>query len=605
MKICSTCQSSYPDGFKYCPQDNTTLLTSEEYARRSQPAVVTAPVITPALNEVLRPEVTREAVPEVAASTITPTVIEEAVVSVPEAQAPAPYIAPRDLEYKAPTPPVPASLPVETKAVVAEAAKVTPVATVAANVATNGNAKIAPAPAEDFGLNLALPEAPSLISRLVASLKNIKDNQFVGGKLAPGTTQGFQVLIPDESLFSRVGRELGSAWQELRSDPKQFFVGLVRGDGSNMRRRNMLLAGSEMAVIGYGTAYLCFHTLALLGKEKPVMFNVVCLALSTYLVGCYAVRGFLLSRIINKFTQGIAVPKIGLEVANWVPLMALLAFVFFSDRWFCQVFPAQCLTVQAKTEQFRMLEPTLAEEEPKVEKKIEVVKKEIPKGKGDGFTGGSKPKPQQAQGGGGQNTNAPVSKGVPPQMTMLPQVMPPTLRTPTIKNPSLVVAPTTIGDDKLSIAKAGPIGLENGADAPPSLGRGKGTGLGEGDGGGQGPGQGFNKGGGKGEIGGGAGTDGSGGIFPASASLRPTILYQEKAKYTESARQNRVQGVVVVSVVFTADGRVSGPRVTRGLPDGLNEEAIKAAQKIRFRPAMKNGQPVSVRMSIEFTFNLL
>jgi TonB family protein len=62
---------------------------------------------------------------------------------------------------------------------------------------------------------------------------------------------------------------------------------------------------------------------------------------------------------------------------------------------------------------------------------------------------------------------------------------------------------------------------------------------------------------------------------------------------------------VVVSVVFTADGRVSGARVVRGLPDGLNDEAIKAAQKIKFRPAMKNGQPVSVRMAIEFTFNLL
>ncbi len=586
MKVCSTCQSSYPDGFKYCPQDNATLLTSEEYARLTAAAVVPTPVS----NEVIRPEVAREAIPEVAVN-----------VTASELQAAKPYIAPREVDYKASPGVPPAGLPVVTETQPTVVPSVAPAIAAAAN---NGAAKFAPA--ADFGLNLAMPEPASLLSRLIASVKNIKDNKFIGGRLAPGATQGFQVMIPDESLLSRIGREVSLAGQDLRRDPKLFFSELVRGDGSNLRRRNMLLAGSEMAIIGYGTLYMCFHALALLGKEKPLMFNVVCIALSAYLVVCYAMRGFLLSRIINKFTQGIAVPKLGLEFANWVPLVALLIFVFTSDRWFCQVFPSQCQVVQAKNDQYRLLEPTIAEEL-KPEKKIEVVKKEIPKGKGDGFTGGSKPKPQQAQGGGGQNTNAPVSKGVPPQMTQIPQVMPPTLRAPTIKNPSLVVAPTTMGDDKLSIAKAGPVGLENGADAPPSLGNSRGTGLGPGEGVGQGPGRGGNKGGGDMAIGGGPGTGGSGGqeIFAATASLKPQILYQEKAKYTEGARQNRVQGTVVVSVVFTADGRVSAARVVRGLPDGLNDEAIKAAQKIKFRPAMKNGQPVSIRMAIEFTFNLL
>lgn len=570
MKVCSTCQSSYPDGFKYCPQDNATLLTSEEYARRTEAAVVSAPVVS---------EVVREALPEVTAQ-----------VPAPEIQTAASYIAPREVEYKTPPQPAPPA-PVVTATKPPVAAPAAPKAVVAAaSAATNGTANISPA--ADFGLNLALPEPASLFSRLFASLKNIKDNKFVGGRLAPGAAQGFQVMIPDESLVSRIVREVSLAGQDLRRDPKQFFAELARGDGSNLRRRNMLLAGSEMAIIGYGTIYLCFHTLALLGKEKPPMFNAICIALSTYLIACYAVRGFLLSRIINKFSQGIALPKLGLEFANWLPLVALLVFVFTSDRWFCQVFPSQCQVVQAKTEEFRLVAPTLTKEEPKVEKPVEKAK--------DVFKG-SKPKPQPAQGGGGQNTNAPASKGVPPQMTMLPQPMPPTLRTPTIKNPSLVVAPTTMGDDKLSIAKAGPMGLENGADAPPSLGRGTGNGLGDGKGAGQGPGEGFNKGGGTGAMGGGNGGE----IFTATANLKPQILYQEKAKYTEGARQNRVQGTVVVSVVFTADGRVSAARVVRGLPDGLNDEAIKAAQKIKFRPAMKNGQPVSVRMAIEFTFNLL
>lgn len=85
---------------------------------------------------------------------------------------------------------------------------------------------------------------------------------------------------------------------------------------------------------------------------------------------------------------------------------------------------------------------------------------------------------------------------------------------------------------------------------------------------------------------------------------RPTILYREKAKYTEAARQNKVEGVVVLQVVFTADGRLTNIHVQRGLPDGLTEKAIEAAQKIRFSPATKDGTPVSVRGTLEFTFKL-
>lgn len=581
MKVCPNCQSSYPDGFKYCPQDNSTLLTGEEFARRAQP--VAAPSVV-------------ETVPEMAAVVVPPAV------TVPETAAP--YIAPRDLEYRA-TEPEPAPAVVAPPA--EELSRVVPKAPIASTVATVATTVASPpvtraAANADIGLNLALPEPGNLFSRFIASFQNIKDIKFGGNKLAAGTTQGFQVLIPDESLVSRIGREVGLAWQDFRRSPKQFFIELVRGDGSNLRRRNMLLAGSEMALVGYGTLYLCFHALASVGKGKPALFNVICIALSMYLIACYAVRGFLLSRLVSKFSQ-ITVPKLSLEAANWVPLIALLAFVMTSDKWFCQVFPSQCGVAQAKTEYAKLFEP-IATEEPKVNKPVEKVQKEVPKGKG-GFTGGSKKVIEQARGGGGQNTNAPVSKGVAPQMTQLPQVMPPTLRTPTIKNPSLVVPTTTVGDDALSKAMAGRIGDPNGADAPPSLGTGKGTGLGAGEGGGQGPGRGGNKGGGDMSIGGGPGGDGSGGIFAATASLKPTILYKEKAKYTEAARQNRVQGTVLVSAVFTADGKVTAIRVVRGLPDGLNDEAIKAAQKIKFTPAMRNGQAVSVRMQMEFSFNLL
>ena len=88
------------------------------------------------------------------------------------------------------------------------------------------------------------------------------------------------------------------------------------------------------------------------------------------------------------------------------------------------------------------------------------------------------------------------------------------------------------------------------------------------------------------------------------SSLRPTILYREKAQYTKEAKDNKVEGTVVLSVVFGADGQIGDVKVIRGLPDGLTQKAIEAASKIRFEPAMKDGQPVSVRGNLEYSFRL-
>jgi TonB family protein len=91
---------------------------------------------------------------------------------------------------------------------------------------------------------------------------------------------------------------------------------------------------------------------------------------------------------------------------------------------------------------------------------------------------------------------------------------------------------------------------------------------------------------------------------PMSASLKPTILYKVKASYTEDARRNRIEGVVVLNVVFAANGAIHSIRVVQGLPDGLTEKAIEAARKTRFQPAVENGAPVSVRGDLSFTFSL-
>jgi TonB family protein len=96
----------------------------------------------------------------------------------------------------------------------------------------------------------------------------------------------------------------------------------------------------------------------------------------------------------------------------------------------------------------------------------------------------------------------------------------------------------------------------------------------------------------------------TGPVQQMTASLRPTILYREKAQYTQEAKDNKIEGTLVLSAVFGADGQIGEINVVRGLPYGLTENAIEAAKKIRFNPAVKDGQPVSVRGSVEFVFRL-
>lgn len=98
--------------------------------------------------------------------------------------------------------------------------------------------------------------------------------------------------------------------------------------------------------------------------------------------------------------------------------------------------------------------------------------------------------------------------------------------------------------------------------------------------------------------------DTSSDVAPMTATLRPTILYKERAAYTAAARDNKIEGTVTLSIEYLANGRIGQVRVVRGLPDGLTESAIEAAKRIRFNPAVKNGVPVSVRGTIEFNFRL-
>ncbi len=86
--------------------------------------------------------------------------------------------------------------------------------------------------------------------------------------------------------------------------------------------------------------------------------------------------------------------------------------------------------------------------------------------------------------------------------------------------------------------------------------------------------------------------------------VRAQILTKPAPGYTKEARRNGVQGLVVLKVLLSSTGEISRIRVHRGLPAGLTENAIRAACKIKFKPAMSSGQAVSRWVTVEYVFRL-
>jgi TonB family protein len=87
-------------------------------------------------------------------------------------------------------------------------------------------------------------------------------------------------------------------------------------------------------------------------------------------------------------------------------------------------------------------------------------------------------------------------------------------------------------------------------------------------------------------------------------STEVEVLSKPPVRYTNEARQLHVEGDVVLSVTFLANGQVVVHGVLQGLGHGLDEEARRVAEQIRFRPATNNGQPVDVTTKITITFQL-
>ena len=90
----------------------------------------------------------------------------------------------------------------------------------------------------------------------------------------------------------------------------------------------------------------------------------------------------------------------------------------------------------------------------------------------------------------------------------------------------------------------------------------------------------------------------------ASKTIPAEILSKPTPVYTEEARSQKIEGEVLLEVVFGASGKIQVLKVVRGLGHGLDDAAVRAAEQIRFKPALKDGQPSDSTALVHIIFQL-
>lgn len=91
---------------------------------------------------------------------------------------------------------------------------------------------------------------------------------------------------------------------------------------------------------------------------------------------------------------------------------------------------------------------------------------------------------------------------------------------------------------------------------------------------------------------------------PAAQVFPAEILSKPLPSYTVEARALRIQGEVLLEVVLQASGNLHVVRVVQGLGHGLDDNAVKAAEQIRFKPAMRDGRPADSTVVLHVVFQL-
>ena len=201
-------------------------------------------------------------------------------------------------------------------------------------------------------------------------------------------------------------------------------------------------------------------------------------------------------------------------------------------------------------------------------------------------------------GGGGTRDILQATKGKIPPPSLKPQIVPPSVKPPEIAK---LEVPPTVNMQNLKMPNAnlpnfgtltgtvnGP--LSNGTGTGGGIGNGIGTGVGSGNGNGVGPGSGGNTGGGVFRIGNGVSA--------------PELIFQPEPEFSDEARKAKYQGICNVYLIVDATGTPRNVRVVRPIGMGLDEKALDAVRRYKFKPAMKDGKPVAVALQVEVDFHI-
>jgi TonB family protein len=204
-------------------------------------------------------------------------------------------------------------------------------------------------------------------------------------------------------------------------------------------------------------------------------------------------------------------------------------------------------------------------------------------------------------GGGGDRDPLPAPKGRLPKASFK-QITPPAIVMHN-QRPKLAVEPTVVVPPQVHLAENKMVNLGTSASvvmpaAPPSNGTGSGGGIGSGSGGGVGVGHGAG-------VGAGSGGGIGGGVYKVGGGISaPQAISSPDPDYTEEARRAKKQGTCVLWLIVDAAGRPRDIKVVRGLGLGLDTKALEAVKQWRFQPALKDGKPVDVQISVEVEFHL-
>ncbi len=199
-------------------------------------------------------------------------------------------------------------------------------------------------------------------------------------------------------------------------------------------------------------------------------------------------------------------------------------------------------------------------------------------------------------GGGGAHEIVPPTKGKLPDFAKT-QITPPQVLK--VDHPKLPVPVTVVMPPmKMPDTNLPNVGIPQASAVTLSAGNGGGSGIGSGNHGGIGSGSG---------AGIGPGSDGGtgGGVYkPGGGVSSPKVLYAVDPEFSDEARRQKYQGVVVLSLIVDAQGQPQRIHVVRNLGMGLDEKAVEAVRQYKFKPAMKDGKPVPVEINIEVNFQL-